>query len=131
GHHVDVRYRYIPRSTESEVKTSRDCSVEAEKVYSEGLLQISEYRQVNVGLSMPTIAKYCSDASAFSKGDLKMPSPVMNEVTKRVMLKLNALRQSINRAILTDIKNNYGQIPGSATVTKDISLISNGATGIL
>lgn len=131
GHHVDVRYRWIPRSTESEVLTSRDCSVEAEKAYQEATLQISEYRQVNVGLSMPTIAKYCSDASSISDGGIAGVTPLMKEVTKRIMLKMNALRQSIDRAILTDISNNYGQIQGFGSGTKSINLIHNGSTGIV
>lgn len=131
GHHVDVRYKYIPRSTQSEVLTSRTCDTEPEKPYKEGLLQISEYRGVKVGLSMDTIAKYCSDASDLQQGKIKGVSPIMAEVNKRIMLKMNALRTSINGAVLVDIKNNYGSIGGFGSGTKSVKLIHNGSSGIV
>lgn len=131
GHRVGVRIKYIPRSTTSEVQTSRDCTAEAEKAYQEEDVTLDTYRQVKVGLSADTIAKYTKEASDMvATGNPN--TPIMREVSKRILLKINALRTSINQALVTDISNSFGinVVTGSSAV-KDVQMIANGSTGIV
>lgn len=128
GHQVDVRVRYLQRSTVSDTLTSRDCAQGAHQPYRETTATINGFRQITIGLDLAEVRKYCSDASDM----VRVGSPasnVMREHLKRVLIALNGLRVGMNRDLLTTMANNFSPKPGAPATAKDVVLLGKHATG--
>ena len=122
GHQRDVRVRYLVRGVESEVSTSKNCTVPAANNYRETTVSISRYNQIAVSLSVEQISKYCSEASDVVRFGAPA-TPFMREHLKHVMTKLNALRSRTNRRLLQDMATNFSPKVGKPATATDVRFL--------
>lgn len=128
GHQVDVRIRYLQRSTVADTITSRDCAQAVHQPYKETTATIAGFRQISVGLDLAEVRKYCSEASQ-TVGVGNPSTPMMREHLKRLMISLNGIRVGMNRDLLTQMASNFSPKPGSSAAAKNVTLLGKYATG--
>lgn len=128
GHQVDVRVRYLQRSTVADTLTSRDCSQAPHQPYKEALVNISGFRQISIGLDLAEVRRYCDAASTMVKTG-SPATPLMAEHVKRIMNSMNGIRVAMNKDLLTLMASNFSPKPGSASTAKDVTLLGKHGAG--
>jgi hypothetical protein len=126
GHQVDVRVKYLQRSTESDVKTTADCNFGTHKPYKETTVSISDYVEIDIALAEEEVRLYCSQASDLKKFGM---TTLMYDHVLRVMSSLNGVRSKMNRNLVSTMANNFDPHPGSSSSAKDVTMLGKTATG--
>ena len=131
GHIKEARIKYMPRMTKDKVKTTADCVAGDPVEYIEDNTLLDIYAQVDIALGMDEIRVFCEEASTAVPG---LPVPYnLKEISKRILNAQNALRTTINDAVVTKISNSFGINARTevATTTSIDVLHSTGTTGIV
>jgi hypothetical protein len=112
---VDVRVKYLQRGTESDVRTTHDCTIPGYKPYKETSAVIDCYVETSISLDFAEVAKYCSDASNYQQAGQKNVSKLMKAHVERIMTALNPLRTKLNKCLLGDMRSQFSPLPSSST----------------
>jgi hypothetical protein len=130
GHALQARIKYLPRETKDTVKTTADCVAGESRQYLETESTLDIYRQKDIYLTMDEVRVFCKEASNYKAG-LDIPAPMM-EIYKRLASAMNAMRTSLNDAVVTKIEGAFGINSRTGSDSSvSIPVISAGATGIV
>jgi hypothetical protein len=124
GHYRKGEIKYIPRATQSEVSDSIDCTTGTEDSYLVEDFILDIEKSIDIRLDMDTISVLEASAS-------DMSGKFMREFNERIMRKMNAIRNSLNKACVDKIYTGFGAFYGGSDTQKQVKVIHAGATGIV
>lgn len=133
GHYKDVRVKYMPRTTESQVSTTDTCSVDFVPVYNETTVSVNNVAQTGVWISDDTVRQYCEDASrTVAVG--QPATQLMNEHLNGILHAMNGIYQKMEYILTDSVNWGVHQATGTAgAVTVNIEqdgTLNDLATGL-
>ena len=102
GHYKDVRVKYMPRTTSTQVSTTDTCSLDFVPAYLETTVSVDNVAQTGVWVSDDTVRQYCEDASrTVAVG--QPATAMMTEHLNSVLHAMNGIYQKMENVLTTAV----------------------------
>lgn len=133
GHYKDVRVKYMPRTTTTNVSTEDTCSLDFVPAYLETTTSVSNIAQTGVWVSDDVVRQYCEDASrTVAVG--QPATQMMSEHLNSVLHAMNGIYQKMENVLTSAVVFGDHVATGSnAAVTVNIeqdNTLNDLATGL-